>query len=159
MGMSWRDALQETLVDYRVSRSEKKALKKLLGEASLSDADIQVLRSEAFAVARAETESPDTVNTLEWLEDVMRLLAQVQRPPAPKVSRPNREDRAFFSPGLACLQAIQMQVGEARHKVEICVFTITDNRIVEVIEAAIKRRVSVRIISDDMKSGDAGSDV
>lgn len=158
MSTTWRDALRATLADYRVSRSEKSALKSLLADESLSEADIALLRSEAFSVARAETESPDTVNTLQWLEGVMRLLAQVQVASPPQ--RPtSQEGTAFFSPGPECLRAIQQQVRGARHKLEICVFTITDNRITEAIEAAIARRVQVRIISDDMKTDDAGSDI
>ena len=38
-------------------------------------------------------------------------------------------------------------------------FTITDNRIAEAIEKAHRRRVQVRVISDDDKAMDAGSDI
>ena len=102
------------------------------------------------------------MNTLEWLEDVIRLLAQVETqdtsPRASKVT-PSSGGRAYFSPGLSCLEAINEQIKDARHTLDICVFTITDNRISTTIEDAIRRRIKVRIISDDMKSGDAGSDV
>ena len=42
---------------------------------------------------------------------------------------------------------------------DICVFTITDNRIADAIEKAHRRRVQIRVISDDDKSMDAGSDI
>ena len=42
---------------------------------------------------------------------------------------------------------------------DICVFTITDNRIADAIEKAHRRRVQIRVISDDDKAMDAGSDI
>ena len=41
----------------------------------------------------------------------------------------------------------------------ICVFTITDNRISSTIERAHRRGVDFRIITDDDKTMDAGSDI
>jgi phosphatidylserine/phosphatidylglycerophosphate/cardiolipin synthase-like enzyme len=154
---SWREALQQTLLDYRVTRSEKRALQQLLNEHSPSESEIHLWRSDAFEVARAETESVDTIQTLEWLEDVMRLLAQAatQVPAA----APRGTSEAHFSPGQKCLNAIRRQLDNARHSIDICVFTITDDRISRAIEDAVKRRVLVKVISDDMKSGDAGSDI
>ncbi|MFP6676310.1 MAG: phospholipase D-like domain-containing protein [Pirellulaceae bacterium] len=157
MATSWREALQQTLEDYRVTRSEKRALQQLLADRSVSESDIHLLRSEAFEVARAETESLETTQTLEWLEDVMRLLANAATAaPAPL---PKGTSEAHFSPGQTCLNAIRRHLDNARHSIEICVFTITDDRISRAIEAAAKRRVSVKVISDDMKSGDTGSDI
>ena len=43
--------------------------------------------------------------------------------------------------------------------IDICVFTITDNRITEKIIAAFNRKIRIRIISDDTKSEDRGSDL
>ena len=43
--------------------------------------------------------------------------------------------------------------------VDICVFTITDDRIVKAIEDAHRRDVKVRIISDNDKAMDLGSDI
>ena len=46
-----------------------------------------------------------------------------------------------------------------RGSVDVCVFTITDDRISGEIIAAHRRGVRVRVISDDRKSTDRGSDV
>ena len=89
----------------------------------------------------------------------MRVLFQAESRQAAPASSDTSRGRAYFSPGVSCLEAICEQIKAARHTLEICVFTITDNRITTVIEDAIKRRINVRIISDDMKSGDRGSDV
>jgi mitochondrial cardiolipin hydrolase len=47
----------------------------------------------------------------------------------------------------------------ARVSLDICVFTITDDRITDRIREAAKRGVRIRIITDDEKAGDDGSDV
>lgn len=143
-----------------MSRGEKRALLQLLGDSSLTEDDISLLRSEAFKIARDETVSPETVHTTNWLEEVMRLLTQARRAStATPATRDRKANQAFFSPGEDCLDAIRDALNQARHTIEICVFTVTDDRISRVIEEAVKRRVRVRLITDDMKSGDMGSDI
>ena len=66
---------------------------------------------------------------------------------------------AYFSPGEDCLQKIKSLFRTARKKVDVCVFTITDNRIVEEMVQAHLRKVAIRIITDDDKSLDRGSDI
>ncbi|MGB0583387.1 MAG: phospholipase D-like domain-containing protein, partial [Limisphaerales bacterium] len=67
--------------------------------------------------------------------------------------------KLFFSPGNKCLKAITGLLGLAKQRVDICVFTITDNRITDAILRAHQRGVKVRIISDNDKAHDAGSDI
>jgi len=67
--------------------------------------------------------------------------------------------QACFTPGDACLNLIRRRLAEARKTIDICVFTITDNRISNVIIDAHRRGVKVRIVTDDEKAYDAGSDV
>ncbi|KAF9090375.1 hypothetical protein BGX23_006012 [Mortierella sp. AD031] len=47
----------------------------------------------------------------------------------------------------------------AKKSLDICVFTITDNEVAEVVIRAHERGVRVRIITDDDKSEDLGADV
>jgi mitochondrial cardiolipin hydrolase len=65
----------------------------------------------------------------------------------------------FFSPGPDCLEAILDCLHSARTSVDVCVFTITDDRIADALLEAHDRRVSVRIITDNDKASDRGSDV
>ena len=65
---------------------------------------------------------------------------------------------SFFSPGETCLRAIVSCISAARETIDVCVFTITDDRISEALVAAHKRGVKLRVISDDDKSEDRGSD-
>ncbi|WP_266204081.1 phospholipase D-like domain-containing protein [Pontibacter kalidii] len=66
---------------------------------------------------------------------------------------------AFFSPGDDCLNAIVESMEQAGKSIKICVFTISDNRITEAILEAHRRGVSIKIITDNNKLHDTGSDV
>lgn len=67
--------------------------------------------------------------------------------------------QAFFSPGTDCVNEILRQFHQARRTVDVCVFTITDDRITRAIIAAHERGVTVRVLTDDEKSHDLGSDI
>ncbi|QEL21063.1 phospholipase D-like domain-containing protein [Limnoglobus roseus] len=66
---------------------------------------------------------------------------------------------AYFSPGMACLQQIVHRFVSVRKTVDVCVFTITDDRIASAILAAHRRKVALRIITDNDKAFDLGSDI
>ena len=57
------------------------------------------------------------------------------------------------------MHRIRRLISEAQHTLDICVFTITDNRIVRKLAEAHNRGINIRVISDDMKSEDLGSDM
>ena len=71
------------------------------------------------------------------------------------------DDRAaaFFSPGQTCIREVLRQFDLARQTCDICVFTITDDRITNAILNAHARGLAVRIITDDYKSHDLGSEI
>jgi len=66
---------------------------------------------------------------------------------------------AFFSPGEDCLNAIIQAIEDAGKTIKICVFTISDDRISDAIVQAHQRGVNIRIITDNNKLHDAGSDI
>jgi phosphatidylserine/phosphatidylglycerophosphate/cardiolipin synthase-like enzyme len=66
---------------------------------------------------------------------------------------------AFFSPGDDCLRQIIVRFREARRTVDVCVFTITDDRITRALLDAHHRGVKLRIITDNDKAYDRGSDI
>ena len=65
----------------------------------------------------------------------------------------------FFSPGEECRNAIINRINGAIHQIGICVFTISDDRITDAIVTAHKKGVNVKIITDNDKSWDEGSDI
>lgn len=68
-------------------------------------------------------------------------------------------NHAYFSPGTACLNAILSGIDSARSSLKICVFTISDDRITQAIRQAHRRGVQVRILTDNEKLFDRGSDI
>ena len=144
--------LRETLEDRRLTRSEKRALKDVLGEAIQSDQDAAVYRSAAFQVARESFNDPNLRQIVDWLEDVVKLLQ------TPEIQKPTRAE-CHFTPGNDCPTRIGGLFSSARKSADVCVYTITDDRISEAIIEAHQRGVEVRIITDNEKAFDPGSDI
>ena len=148
--------LVKTLEDFRVSRGEKRVLKAVLQELDADEHRRALIRSQAFDIAREQLLSPEGKGVLDWLEDVVKIL---QINPAAKAESGGEEARAFFSPGDDCPRQIVNLLRRVRRSADICVFTITDDRISDAIADAHQRRIAVRIITDNDKSADLGSDV
>jgi len=144
--------LKHTLSDYRVSRGERRVLNSVLEEMDVDEQQLAYLRHRAFEIAHNEVLGPQADSVLHWLEDIVKVLQ-----PKPAVS--TRGPETYFSPGTQCVNAIAGLLRRTRRTADICVFTITDNRIADEILAAYGRRVQVRIITDNDKALDRGSDV
>ena len=146
------DALKITLADHRLSRGEKRALAKVVEKLANDEHRLAHARNHGFKIARDELIGPDALAVVDWLEDVMKVLL-------PKDAPANDASEAFFSPDDNCVNKIVRMFEAARKSVDICVFTITDDRIKDAILDAHRRKVAIRIISDNDKAGDRGSDV
>lgn len=154
--------LRHTLEDFRLSRGERRMLSSTLAELGAGEPQLAVLRSRAFDIAREQISDGDgnggrvdhaqTAAVIEWLEEVVKVM---------QPAKPHRElaDEAYFSPGNDCSRKIAELLRRARHKIDICVFTITDNRISNAIVDAHAGGTTVRIISDNDKALDGGSDI
>lgn len=147
--------LRKSLQDGKLSRSEKAALRLVLEDDAKTPHKRDWIRNRAFAVARSEFITPDGAGAIAWLESVMGLLVTKERPIVAKSSI----SEAHFSPGDECLRRIQRLIRETRFTLDVCVFTITDDRISRTLVDAHQRGVRLRIISDDEKASDLGSDL
>lgn len=146
--------LEASLSDARLSDQERRELTALLSEARPLDESLRRVRNRAFALAREQLAAPtDAAAVLAWLEGVMRAIDGAREPLVPE------QHAVSFSPGEDCLRMIVQQLRSARQSVDICVFTLSDDRISAEVLAAHQRGVSVRIITDNDKAGDEGSDV
>lgn len=77
---------------------------------------------------------------------------------APDAATTNLSE-AWFAPDQDVCGRIMKAFQDARKAADVCVFTITDDRIARAMIDAHRRGVAVRLVSDDMKSGDLGSDI
>ena len=146
------ELLKRTLDDSRVSRGEKKILQGIVREHGSAEHQLAFLRHRAFEIAREELISPDAKGVLEWLENVIKSFQKQNAAGDP-------DARVYFSPGDDCPAIICNNFERAEQSVDICVFTITDNRVTQAIRDAYVRGVNIRVITDNDKALDPGSDV
>jgi mitochondrial cardiolipin hydrolase len=145
--------LNASLADRRVQTAEKKVLTEWAARHATDEGDRAVARSRAFALAKAGA-TGDHLQLLEWLEEVVRVFS---RPSAVPVTA--ETGNAFFSPGTTCIQELLRQFNITKQTADVCVFTITDDRITDALLRAHARGVKVRVLTDDDKSHDLGSDI
>lgn len=143
--------IEESVADQAFSRGEKRELKERLADYNPSTDDLNFLRSKVFdmAMGRATAENYELV--IGWLEAVNKTLL-------PKADATS-DSQVFFSPGEACKNAILHQLKVANSIVRICVFTISDNDIARQIIASHDQGLDVRVLTDNDKLMDMGSDI
>ena len=127
-------------------------LAKLIADEQPDEARRSELRRQAFEIARQRLADPSAPTVLAWLEDVVKLLI-------PAGDEAQHHVEAYFSPGEDCPLRIAKMFDGARQAADVCVFTITDDRIAEAILAAHHRGVRLRVITDNDKAHDLGSDI
>ena len=118
--------LKSTLEDRRLSRGEQRVLSDILAELGGDARQAALLRNRAFQIARAELGDPQSQAVVDWLEDAVKAFA-----PQPKTAALQSE--SAFSPEDNCPRKIAGLLARARATVDICVFTITDDRITDAI--------------------------
>ncbi|MEQ8425923.1 MAG: phospholipase D-like domain-containing protein, partial [Cyclobacteriaceae bacterium] len=143
------DQLKVSIEDEIFSRTEKKSLKALIGEKPLDVNQLNFLRSKIYEIANEKATPENYPFILEWIKNANSAL----------IPKNNDKADAFFSPGDACRNIIINQIMYATSRIDICVFTISDDRIASAITDAHKRGRQVRIITDNDKSLDMGSDI
>ncbi len=148
-----KEMLAATLEDVRLSKTEARALESAVEEIAHDASALAFVRNEAFRMAREGIEeAPGAV--LGWLDRVDKVIDRVRGDGGARV-----EERVAFSPGQACLKLLTSTLRAARRSVDVCVFTITDDRVSDVLLDLHARGVRLRIITDDEKAHDPGSDV
>ena len=149
----FQERLARTLEDRRLSRGERQDLQKILAELA-PDVDRRSLRHFAFELARLASADTGDGLVLDWLEDVVKVLDSGEPP-----KRPASVAEVYFSPGEDCPRAIIRLMENARRSADVCVFTITDDRLSNALLDAHRRGVAFRVITDNDKAFDEGSDV
>lgn len=147
-----REILEQSLTDQRLSRAEKSALNQHLDEADANPEQLAHFRRIAFELARGAIDATNGALIVDWLEDITRAFQPAMS------GRTDELAEAWFSPGGDCPQRIRTLLAQAKRTVDICVFTITDDRLTSAVLDAYARGVRVRIITDNDKAADLGSD-
>ena len=120
------DLLALSLEDYRLSRSERQEIAAAFQE--LDESERLIVRRLAFSMVEKQLDDDeDTMNLLRWLEKIMSALIQRQADTSGYV----QPAEAFFSPDDDCAYRISRLIDNTSKTLDICVFTITDDRISE----------------------------
>jgi phosphatidylserine/phosphatidylglycerophosphate/cardiolipin synthase-like enzyme len=145
------DLFEKTFEDRKLSRAERQALTQILAEQDLSAENRGFLRNRVFEFAKQHLISYSSLEVLDWLEKANKIIAnQADTTPPPEV---------YFSPGPDCQNALLRYLGQCKKEMLICVFTISDDKIANLIQEAHKQNIDIRIITDDDKTFDKGSDI
>ena len=147
-----REILEQSLADRRLSRGEKSVLSQHLDDSGADAEQLAHFRRLAFGLAREAIDATNGALIVEWLEEIAKVLQST--------TSGDKEDmaEAWFSPHGDCPQRIRTLLAQAKQTVEICVFTITDDRLTSAVLEAHGRGVRIRIITDNDKAADLGSD-
>ncbi|NOT76278.1 MAG: DUF1669 domain-containing protein [Cyclobacteriaceae bacterium] len=140
---------QKSIADGMISKQEKDALRKLVVEQAPDQDKINFLRSKMFEIANEKITPENYKFILEWVKNINSTLN----------SRSSEKSEAYFSPGETCRNSIINHINSATGNLKICVFTISDDVITSAILAAHKRNVAIRILTDNDKLLDIGSDI
>ena len=150
------DRIDRSIDDTVLTTAEKHALVADLAARPWRIDQLRQLRNHAFELVLARARDPAQATAMpalvKWLNEIVKVLDQTLLPV-------QIETEVWFSPGVECRAAVINHIGSCRKRADICVFTIADDDITAAILAAHRRGVAVRVLSDDDKRHDAGSDI
>ena len=151
---------RQAFADVNLSPGEARHLRDLLTNFQHQHGSVEGLRHQLFDLAKERFNTFKDKAVIEWLEAASALLP-AESEPAPAVAPVTNSGRAraFFSPQEECVAAIREFIGEAHRTLDVCVFTVADNRLTDALLAAHRRGVRVRLLTDNDKLTDRGSDV
>ena len=146
-------ALRDSFADKKLDQTEKAQLAQLTQALQQQPDKISFIRNKAFSILLEQDNfTEEQFRAIKWLENVVKTLDKNSQQPSIVAD-------ACFSPGTDCLNRIISLCNQAQHSIDVCVFTISCNDITRALLSAHQRGVSVRIISDNDKRNDKGSDV
>jgi mitochondrial cardiolipin hydrolase len=149
-------ALAASLRDGQLDKAERDTLRAWLEQAAPDGQKRGVYQSLAFNLVTEALEKNlvPLHSALNWLERVVKLLTPIHSSvPAASLAE------VCFSPQHDGAARIARLFDGVRRSVDVCVFTITDDRITEAMLRAHRRGVALRVITDNDKSFDPGSDI
>lgn len=141
--------LEDSLKDNYFSKSEKKSLGHLLSLHQPNAREIKGLKNKIYLLAKEKADESNFEFVIKWMEHAQKAIDQFT----------NSISDAYFSPGEECRNAIIRELQQAQEAIDICVFTISDNVISNKIVETYHRGIPVRILTDNDKSLDRGSDI
>ncbi|QIA07946.1 phospholipase D-like domain-containing protein [Draconibacterium halophilum] len=143
----------QDLFNYFVKRCDSLNEKEVPGSITgrlkkLNRRDREALKSLLIKKGK-QLEASGHKHVISWLETCITLINQ----------HAFHFNHVFFSPGHQIKNEIKQLLDHATETVDLCIFTITDNELAKRIISCHNRGVKVRIITDDEKIADYGSEI
>ncbi|TYZ13503.1 DUF1669 domain-containing protein [Hymenobacter lutimineralis] len=143
---------RQSFADNTLSAEEARQLRAQLAAHGQQGNALDELRHQLFAVVRERFNTLPDKAAIDWLEAAGALLM-------PLAAAPSTHTEVYFSPLDDCADAIRRFIQRAAHSLQVCVFTISDDRITDALLAAHRRGVRVQLLTDNEKLYDKGSDI
>ncbi|TGD81778.1 phospholipase D-like domain-containing protein [Hymenobacter wooponensis] len=152
---------RQAFADVNLSPEEARQLRGSLTRFTQGGGSLEALRHQLFALAQERFNTFKDKAVLEWLEEASALLSTSSEASqvAVQATPTGYKSGVYFSPGLACVEAIQAFIQAAQQTLDVCVFTVADDRLTEALLMAHHRGVKLRLLTDNDKVRDQGSDV
>ena len=144
------EILLSTAADDALSKGERSAVRSLVHDANPSANVRDALAHDVIEHIAMRTTDPREAARLRWLGDTLRVLLGA---PTSETS-----SRAWFGPEDPMVETLEAAVRAVHTRIDVAVFTITDDRLTEALIDQHRRGVAVRILTDNDKSHDRGSD-
>jgi len=147
------ELLRTSIADQQLDKEETLQLRELANQLTKAPELKAFARNRAFQLVReGAVSNAICMRDVLWLEKVLKILDThgVSKPPRTAVR---------FSPGTDCRSLILHEIQSCSSALDICVFTISDDILADAILQAHRRGIRVRILTDQDKSLDKGSDV
>lgn len=116
---------------------------------SLDRVERGALKSRLFTEAKRLCVGGDEFRAIRWLETTFE---QIER-------YSFRLHDVLFSPGQDIPENIAFYMSQAKKSIDLCVFTISDDVLSDCLKGLHERGVKVRVITDNNKMSDSGSQV
>jgi phosphatidylserine/phosphatidylglycerophosphate/cardiolipin synthase-like enzyme len=151
------DLLRRSFDDRKLTRDERSEFERLYHDSAPDPNLRDRLIALAFTLFRAELSDAADLEASEWLKRIVRAMLPKQEPDGSLREADVAE--ACFSERHDCAKRLVRLLDGARGSIDVCVFTITHDDLSDAILRAVARGVAVRLITDDVKATDTGSDI
>jgi len=106
-----------------------------------------ILRNRLFDETRRLDIANNGQQAIFWLQNCFNLIDKYMF----------QIHKVYFSPGTDIIESITDLLKKANKTLDLCIFTITDDRLATDLRDCLERGIKVRIITDDEKMYDYGS--
>jgi len=144
--------IKETFEKKLFDNLSKKKFKVLAQETGLKSDDLNFIIKLAFDFVNDSKQEDRDLFMMDWLRDIVNSVNDMK-------SDIQTVSEVQFSPVNDCSGGIINFIKSAKKSLYICVFTISDDRISEQVLSSFKDGIDVKIITDNEKQYDKGSDI